>query len=191
MASPGCVLRRQVLLGCALVLGACAQAGAEKQATRTSALSSSVLEHDDAEREREPLPDVDAATPHSIDPPLTPVHEVQGRSHRSPYEGRGVAVEGAVTMTRDSGFWLADEQPDDDPVTSEGLFVYTGDPPTVRVAMRVRVTGVVSEYRPGCVRCGEQASAHDNLTVTELAQVTALEVAQLDLSGCELAVLSA
>ena len=77
---------------------------------------------------------------------------------------------------RDSGFWLADEQPDDDPVTSEGLFVYTGDPPTVRVAMRVRVTGVVSEYRPGCVRCGEQASAHDNLTVTELAQVTALEV---------------
>lgn len=90
------------------------------------------------------------------------IHAVQGAGHVSPYAGKQVEVEGIVTAYSRSGFWLQDLHPDDDPATSEGLFVYTRTQP--RKSDLVQVSGTVAEYRPG----GSPA----NLSTTELTSPT-------------------
>jgi predicted extracellular nuclease len=87
------------------------------------------------------------------------IHDLQGRGHLSPYEGATVhAVPGVVTALAPDGFYLQDPEPDDDPATSEGIYVFTASPPTVEVGEAVRVTGRVSEHRP----------SSGGLTITEL-----------------------
>ncbi|MCP2251707.1 hypothetical protein LY13_000438 [Prauserella aidingensis] len=83
----------------------------------------------------------------------TRIHDVQGTGRISPMDGETVTVPGIVTAKRQfgsvRGFWVQDPQPDDDPRTSEALFVYNGDEtPDVTVGDEVSVTGEVSEYRP-------------------------------------------
>ncbi|MBB3050070.1 hypothetical protein FHS23_001065 [Prauserella isguenensis] len=83
----------------------------------------------------------------------TRIHDVQGTGRISPVDGQTVTVPGIVTAKRQfgsvRGFWVQDPQPDDDPRTSEALFVYNGDEtPDVAVGDEVSVTGEVSEYRP-------------------------------------------
>ena len=91
---------------------------------------------------------------------------IQGRRHRSPWEGLGVVdVPGIVTALRKDGFYLQDPSPDADPATSEGIFVFTGSPPGVLPGDAVEVDGKVTEYRPG------GAGGVANLTQTELTGV--------------------
>jgi predicted extracellular nuclease len=104
-------------------------------------------------------------------PPPPPVeglhtHDVQGAAHVSPYTGQRVlAVPGVVTATARTGFWIQEPQPDADPATSEGLFVFTAVAPTVAVGDAVTVTGTVTEFRPG-------GSGTTNLSTTELSGAT-------------------
>jgi len=77
---------------------------------------------------------------------------VQGRVDSSPLAGRTVTVEGVITLDSRhpdgwSGFYLQqpDAGTDDNPRTSEALFVYT-DRPGGHAGSRVRVTGQVKEY---------------------------------------------
>jgi predicted extracellular nuclease len=95
------------------------------------------------------------------------VHEVQGTTRISPLLGERVEVPGVVTGVRtDSsrGYWVQDVTGDDDPRTSEGVFVYTGSAAiTVAVGDEVRVTGTVGEYYPAS---GAQS-------VTQLTDATA------------------
>ena len=96
------------------------------------------------------------------------VHDIQGAAHVSPYKGRAVSgVAGIVTATGSTGFWMQDPRPDDDPATSEGVFVYTRTKPTVAAGDAVTVAGTVTEYRPSDVN-------GPNLTTTEIGspQVT-------------------
>ncbi|MFD6792358.1 MULTISPECIES: endonuclease/exonuclease/phosphatase family protein [Prauserella salsuginis group] len=100
------------------------------------------------------------ATPANAEPQSTPeatadsrIHDVQGTGRISPMDGETVTVPGVVTAKRQfgsaRGFWVQDPQPDDDPRTSEALFVYNGDEtPDVAVGDEVSVTGEVGEYRP-------------------------------------------
>ncbi|MBW8484315.1 endonuclease/exonuclease/phosphatase family protein [Actinomadura parmotrematis] len=77
------------------------------------------------------------------------VHDVQGAAHVSPLAGRTVAqVPGVVTAVTGNGFWMQDPQPDRDPATSEGVFVFTRSRPAVAAGDAVAVDGQVSEYRP-------------------------------------------
>ena len=81
------------------------------------------------------------------------IHDIQGTTRVSPQLGATVpGVPGIVTGVRgygSKGFWIQDPNPDADPATSEGLFVYTGSAvPTVRVGDSVLVTGKVAEYYP-------------------------------------------
>lgn len=95
----------------------------------------------------------------AITPP-TAIHSIQGAGHISPLSGQNVCnVQGIVTAKRGTGFYMQDPNPDGNEATSEGLFVYT-NPESVNVGDLVRVSGRVSEYRPG----GKET----NLTVTEL-----------------------
>lgn len=93
------------------------------------------------------------------------VHDIQGAAHTSPLAGQPVTdVPGIVTATSSNGFWLQDPQPDADPATSEGVFVFTRTRPTVAAGDAVTVTGQVSEFRPG----GDAT----NLTTTEIVSPT-------------------
>ncbi|MFJ8153312.1 endonuclease/exonuclease/phosphatase family protein [Streptomyces sp. NPDC094468] len=102
------------------------------------------------------------------------IHDVQGATRISPYAGQKVTdVPGIVTATRtygsSRGFWLQDPTPDDDPATSEGVFVFTSSTPKVAVGDSVTVTGTVSEYVPGGATSGNQS-------VTEITKPTVTTV---------------
>ena len=110
-----------------------------------------------------------AQTDSGSTPSTVPIHDIQGAAHTSPYAGMPVAdVPGVVTATRSNGFFMQDPSPDDDPATSEGIFVFTSAAPTVSVGDDVRVAGAVAEFRPG------GGGGAGNLTTT---QITARSVA--------------
>ncbi|MCP2258057.1 hypothetical protein LX15_001744 [Streptoalloteichus tenebrarius] len=100
------------------------------------------------------------------------IHDIQGVSRISPLVGRKVSdVPGVVTAVRafgaSRGFWFQDPQPDDDPRTSEGLFVFTGNQaPQVKPGDAVLVSGTVAEFRP--VGNGETPDSSPNQTVTQI-----------------------
>ncbi|MBB5931235.1 endonuclease/exonuclease/phosphatase family protein [Streptomyces echinatus] len=90
------------------------------------------------------------------------VHDIQGTTRISPFAGQKVTdVPGIVTATRtygsSKGFWIQDAAPDDNPATSEGVFVFTSSTPKVAVGDSVTVTGTVSEYVPGGTSSGNQS----------------------------------
>ncbi|SEC74932.1 hypothetical protein SAMN05216532_2295 [Streptomyces sp. 2231.1] len=90
------------------------------------------------------------------------IHDVQGTTRISPLAGQKVTdVPGIVTATRtygsSKGFWMQDATPDDNPATSEGVFVFTSSTPKAAVGDSVTVTGTVSEYVPGGASSGNQS----------------------------------
>ncbi|MFF0760347.1 endonuclease/exonuclease/phosphatase family protein [Streptomyces sp. NPDC003737] len=90
------------------------------------------------------------------------IHDIQGTTRTSPLAGRTVTdVAGIVTGVRtygsSRGFWIQDPSPDNDPATSEGVFVFTSSAPKVAVGDSVAVTGTVSEYVPGGASTGNQS----------------------------------
>lgn len=89
------------------------------------------------------------------------IHDIQGRAHRSAFEGQAVTnLPGIVTALASNGFYLQDPQPDGDDATSEGLFVFTSSAPTVVVGASVLVSGTVQEFR--------SPSRPNDLSVTEI-----------------------
>ncbi|MGH3788183.1 MAG: tandem-95 repeat protein [Pseudonocardiaceae bacterium] len=111
------------------------------------------------------------------------IHDIQGAGHISPFAaqvitdpGQAVAgVPGVVTALRSNGFYMEDPAPDANPATSEGIFVFTASAPPAAAAVGnlVNVSGVVTEFRPGCDSgCATTAAAFDNLTVTEIESAT-------------------
>jgi predicted extracellular nuclease len=95
--------------------------------------------------------------------PFQRIHEIQGAAHRSPVEGFAASdVPGIVTAKVSNGFFFEDPDPDGDPDTSEGLFVFgTAAAGLVAVGDSVLVDGLVTEFRPG-------GATGNNLTQTEL-----------------------
>jgi LPXTG-site transpeptidase (sortase) family protein len=89
----------------------------------------------------------------------TPIHDIQGNGTSSPIVNTVVTTQGVVTgyLSTFGGFYIQDQAAnyDADPLTSEGVFVYSTAYP-VAVGDYVRVTGKVTEYQ----------------TVTELGTIT-------------------
>jgi predicted extracellular nuclease len=77
------------------------------------------------------------------------IHDIQGPGVTSPYAGQLVATTG-TTGIKFNGFFFQtpDAEADNDPDTSEGIFVFTSSAPAVLVGDNVRVTGTVQEYVP-------------------------------------------
>ncbi len=100
------------------------------------------------------------------------IHDIQGSTRISPLAGQAVSgVPGIVTGVRTTGsskgFWMQDPHPDDDPATSEGIFVYTSSAPKVALGDSVTVDGTVNEYYPGGSDTGVQSVTEiDKATVT-------------------------
>ncbi|MFE7525587.1 endonuclease/exonuclease/phosphatase family protein [Kitasatospora sp. NPDC057542] len=100
-----------------------------------------------------PVANAAAATPAPTEVGPLRIHDIQGGTRTSPQAGKPVTgVPGIVTGVRaygsSKGFWIQDPNPDADPATSEGVFVFTGGNPTVKVGDSVLVSGKVTEYYP-------------------------------------------
>lgn len=102
--------------------------------------------------------------------PSTLISAVQGPGMQSPIQGQEVAVEAIVTASYQAsnqlrGFFIqeAESDWDDDPRTSEGVFVFASSP-QVNVGDRVRLRGTVTEF----------------FDLTQIAQVSALEICDTD-----------
>src|SRR5215210_266797 len=110
------------------------------------------------------VPPVAASHPHVLQSPR--IRGIQGAGHISPLVNTEVSgVNGVVTAKRAGGFFMQDAAPDDDPRTSEGIFVSTTTAlADVSPGDSVRVGGAVKEQRQG----GDTAS-NANLTVTQIA----------------------
>ncbi|MFD6321998.1 endonuclease/exonuclease/phosphatase family protein [Streptomyces sp. NPDC058442] len=105
------------------------------------------------------------------------IHDIQGDTRISPYAGQQVTdVTGIVTGIRtygsSRGFWIQDPNPDADPATSEGVFVFTGSTPQgVSVGDAVTVSGTVTEFVPG-------GTASGNQSLTEITRPTVTVVSR-------------
>ncbi len=96
--------------------------------------------------------------PPTNNPVVTPLHDIQGNGSTSPMDGQNVTVRGIVTgdfqdgdadsQNELRGFYLQEENPDADPATSDGVFVFDGSTPAVDVNVgdRVTVDGTVNEH---------------------------------------------
>ncbi|WP_328366865.1 endonuclease/exonuclease/phosphatase [Streptomyces sp. NBC_00445] len=89
------------------------------------------------------------------------IHDIQGTTRISPYAGKTVTdvagiVTGVRTYGQSKGFWIQDQSADDNPATSEGVFVFTSSTPKVAVGDSVLVSGTISEYVPGGTSSGNQ-----------------------------------
>ncbi len=93
------------------------------------------------------------------------INEVQGEKTVSPFENQTVRLTGIVTARTRSGFYLQtpDGKTDNNPVTSEGILVFTKTEPGAEatVGNLVSVSGDVTEFIP------KQEPA--SLPVTELS----------------------
>lgn len=96
------------------------------------------------------------------------IAEIQGNGNTSPVVGRHVKITGIVTALHRTGFFVQtpEENADNDPLTSEGIFVFTRSAPPITAAIGnlVSLTGTVEEYRP--------RNEQNTLSLTELAMQT-------------------
>lgn len=80
-------------------------------------------------------------------PGLLPIYTLQGEGATSPYRQLWVDSYGIVTGVVADGFYLQDPQGDDNPRTSDGIFVYTRLAPTVHPGDCVQVQrALVDEF---------------------------------------------
>jgi predicted extracellular nuclease len=102
----------------------------------------------------------------------TPIYTIQGSGNTSPLVGQTVTTTGVVTKLTNNGFFLQDPTGDGDPLTSDGIFVFSSTAPTVTAGQFVRLTGLVAEFNVG------SATNPDTLAhrVTELTTITGLAV---------------
>jgi predicted extracellular nuclease len=111
--------------------------------------------------------EISTETPATSTPAFTPtpegltISQIQAAEHISPYRNQPVeSVPGIVTVVRSDGFYMQSITPDEDPATSEGLFVYTNYVPSVDPGDEVRVNGDVEEMIPG--------GGYGNLSITQI-----------------------
>lgn len=92
------------------------------------------------------------------------IHNIQGTGLTSPLVGKAVvAVPGIVTAVASNGSYLQDPHPDDNPESSDGIFVFTGSRElNVRIGDSVLVSGTVTEFQPG-------GATSNNLTITQIS----------------------
>jgi hypothetical protein len=77
------------------------------------------------------LEDIESAAAEALPDDLTPIYAIQGAELTTSLAGRRVDTVGVVTGVGPEGFFLQDVTGDEDPLTSDGIYVYTRQAPTV------------------------------------------------------------
>jgi predicted extracellular nuclease len=104
-------------------------------------------------------------------PPVVTIMEIQGTEQFSPFDGQVVETSGVVTLFTANGanFWLQDPAGDEDPATSDGIFVsgggYPDEGPRPDVGDSIRIIAKVDEEQYG-----------NALPLTRLYSVALIEV---------------
>jgi len=115
------------------------------------------------------------------------IPQIQGEGDASPYAGTVQTTEGVVTAKVGSGFFIQDENGDGNPLTSDGLFIFTtaANTGTVQVGDRIRISGSIAEYTPtGATRSYTEMQ---NVTaITKLAGGIAITPANIQLPHANL-----
>ena len=106
------------------------------------------------------------------DDPRSLISQIQGNGNTSPLNNTLVAFEGIVTGVGARSFFVQEEDAhaDSDPMTSEGVFVFSNAPPATDVVAgaRARVVGTVTEFA--------RSPNSEKLTVTEIVSPIATVV---------------
>ncbi len=98
----------------------------------------------------------------SPNPDQIRISDIQGCAHRSPYVNETVTgVEGVVTHKFTTGFTMQTTIPDDQACSSEAIFVFTANYPSVFPGQLVSIDGKIEEFTAG----GED---YHNLSRTEM-----------------------
>jgi len=92
-----------------------------------------------------------ASIPVTVEQPPVAIHDIQGAGDASPLVGQPVTTSGIVTAVKVSGskglfIQASDAEADANPLTSEGLFVYTAGAVQPAVGDLVSVSGTVQDY---------------------------------------------
>ena len=103
-----------------------------------------------------------------------PIYDIQGSEATSSYAGRSVVTQGVVVgdfQGSKAGFFIQDINGDDDPATSDGIFVYSTST-DVQEGDLVQVEGTVQEYYDlteiGNVTSIAVCSSDNEMALTEL-----------------------
>lgn len=108
------------------------------------------------------------------------IHDIQGAGHISPYLDQQVShIEGVVTQLgyrfsdgSYQGFYIQDLEPDEDPNTSESIYIYSTNldlkPATGEM---VKISGTVAEYNEG---------SSSNLTTTQIVPTSILKTGETE-----------
>jgi uncharacterized protein len=100
------------------------------------------------------------------------IYEIQGSGSASSRVGDKVQSSGVVTRVNNNGFFIQDQDGDNDKATSDGIFVFTGSAPTVSAGQLVQLTGTVAEFNVGTTT-NPDTLAHP---LTELTGITDIVV---------------
>ncbi|GAA4872938.1 ExeM/NucH family extracellular endonuclease [Ferrimonas pelagia] len=107
------------------------------------------------------------------------IGEIQGEGHVSPVVGQTVIIEGVVTASGrypSQGFYIRDLVPDGNPLTSDGIFVYTPDNTSDLVGKTVCMESKVSEFYGQTQLSPETWEITDeNYTATQAVDIEILE----------------
>jgi hypothetical protein len=83
---------------------------------------------------------------------IIPIGMIQGIGDASPFNGLAVLTRGVVTGRKSNGYFLQtpDAEVDVNPLSSEGIFVFTGGapPPAAAAGALIEVRGTAAEFRP-------------------------------------------
>ncbi len=85
--------------------------------------------------------------------PFTPIYDIQGDGLTTPLQGQAVTTEGVVVGDFEGpspnlrGFYIQDPVGDDNPETSDGIFVFNFNNDDVNLGELVRVSGTAGEFQ--------------------------------------------
>lgn len=103
---------------------------------------------------------------------VTSIPAIQGSGSTSPRVGQNVTTRGVVTKLTNNGFFIQDPDGDGNPLTSDGLYVFSGSAPGVSVGQLIQLSGTVAEFNTGAAGNVDTA-AHP---VTELVSPSGIIV---------------
>ena len=109
-----------------------------------------------------------APAPSELPDDLTPIYLIQGDGASTPLSSKRVSTFGLVSGVQSNGFYLQDPTGDDNPETSDGIFVYTSSAPRVKAGECI------------LVRAAEATEYYEK---TELTTPRALETLPIELCG--------
>jgi predicted extracellular nuclease len=100
-------------------------------------------------------------------PPSVSIQAIQS-AKPSPYASQTVTTNGVVVGVKSNGFYLEAADADTNPITPEGILVYTGStakPSFIAVGNKVEVTGIISTYPTTSLTPGTEIDGPQTFTL--------------------------